>query len=300
MSAYPLAMIAPIVRRIRLPLTRDGVMLMLMAVTMFFLGIDTYLAHLISGTIVLREWIPILFGPLAGVLLLVAGVIARRKRMAANILATVVFLACIVVGLLGSYYHIVRAILPYAPAGEKLTLSMLVWAPPLLGPITFALAGITGLSAAWQEEFPGSGILLLPGGKRLHMPFSKTRAYFFLVAMWSISTLLSAILDHARSNFTNPFVWIPTVAGVFATAVILTLGYLDRPVRADYITYGITMGVLIVVGLVGFGLHVSHNLVNNNTFVFERFIRGAPILAPTLFAYVGMLGMAVLLDEKEL
>lgn len=300
MSAYPLAMIAPVVRRIRLPLTRDGVMLMLMAVTMFFLGIDTYLAHLISGTIVPREWIPILFGPLAGVLLLVAGVIARRKRMAANILATVVFLTCIVVGVLGSYYHIVRAILPYAPAGEKLTLSMLVWAPPLLGPITFALAGITGLSAAWQEETPGSGILLLPGGKRLRMPFSKTRAYFFLAAMWSISTLLSAILDHARSNFTNPFVWIPTVAGVFATAVILTLGYLDHPVRADYITYAVTMAVLMGVGLVGFGLHISHNLVNNNAFVFERFIRGAPILAPTLFAYVGMLGLAVLLDEKEL
>ncbi len=300
MSAYPLALIAPIVRRVRLPLTRDGVMLMLMAVTMFFLGIDTYLAHLISGTIVLREWIPILFGPGAGVLLLVAGVLARRKRMAANILATVVFLASIVVGVLGSYYHIVRAILPYAPAGEKLTLSMLVWAPPLLGPITFALAGITGLSAAWQEELPGSGILLLPGGKRLRMPFSKTRAYFFLTAMWSISTLLSAILDHARSNFTNPFVWIPTVAGVFATAVILTLGYLDHPTRADYLTYAVTMAVLMVVGLVGFGLHISHNLVNNNTLVFERFIRGAPILAPTLFAYVGMLGLAVLLDEKEL
>ena len=299
MSAYPLATIVPLVRRIRLPLTRDGVILTLMAVTMFFLGVDTYLAHLISGTSVPREWIPILFGPIAGVLLLAAGAMARRQRMVANLLATVVFVACIVVGVLGSYYHIVRAILPYAPAGEKLTLSMLVWAPPLLGPITFALAGITGLSAAWQEETPGSGVLMLPGGKRLRMPFSKTRAYFFLAAMWSMATVLSSILDHARSNFTNPFVWIPTVAGVFATAVILTLGYLEKPTRSDYLTFSITMAVLMLVGVTGLVLHIDHNLVNNNALVFERFIRGAPMLGPLLFAYVGMLGMAVLLDEKE-
>lgn len=298
MSAYPLAMIAPVVRRIRLPLARDGFVLFFMAFTMFFLGIDTYTAHLISGTIVPREWIPILFGPVGGVVLLVAGAIARRKRMAANLLASVVFLACIVVGVLGSYYHITRAILPYAPAGEKITLSMLVWAPPLVCPLTFALVGIMGLSAAWQEDSIGSGTLVLPGGKHLHMPFSKSRAYFFLMSMWAISTLLSAVMDHARSNFTNPFVWIPTVAGVFGAAVMLTMGYLEKPTKADYLTYGITMVVLMLVGVLGFVLHILQNLTNNNAFVLERFIRGAPFLAPLLFAFVGMLGLVVLLEEE--
>lgn len=297
MSAYPLAMVAPIVRRIRIPFTRDAIVLLVMAFTMFFLGVDTYLAHLISGNIVPREWIPILFGPVSGVILLFAGLIARRKRMTANILATIVFIASIVVGVLGSYYHIVRAILPFAPVGQKITLSLLVWAPPLLGPITFALVGVMGLSAAWQEETPGSGILILPGNKRLRMPFSKSRAYFFLVSMWSISTLVSAVLDHARSNFTNPFVWIPTVAGVFATAVMLVLGYLEKPGKPDYQTYTFTMLALMVVGVVGFILHISHNLVNGNAIVIERFIRGAPLLAPMLFAFVGLLGLIVLLQE---
>ena len=135
MDNAPLLMVLPILRRLRLPVTRDGAMLLLMAVTQFFLGLDTYLAHQISGTIVPREWIPIAFGPLAGVCLLAAGVLARRQRMAANLLATVVFLASIVVGVLGSYFHIVRAMRPFAAAGQQLTLSLLVWAPPLLGPI---------------------------------------------------------------------------------------------------------------------------------------------------------------------
>lgn len=298
MSTYPLAMVAPIIRRIRLPFARDGIVLMLMAVTMFFLGIDTYLAHMISGTIVPREWTPILFGPVAGVLLLIAGAIARRQRMTANILATVVFLACIVVGVLGSYFHIIRAILPDGPTGGQVTLSMLVWAPPLLGPITFALVGITGMSAAWQEETPGSGVLVLPGNKHLRMPISKSRAYFFLIAMWSLATVISSVLDHARSNFTNPLVWIPTVGGIFATAVILALGYFEKPTHADYLTYVITMLVLMLVGVVGFGLHISQNLVNNNAIVFERFIRGAPLLGPLLFAFVGSLGLAVLMEEE--
>ena len=162
MDNAPLLMVLPILRRLRLPVTRDGAMLLLMAVTQFFLGLDTYLAHQISGTIVPREWIPIAFGPLAGVCLLAAGVLARRQRMAANLLATVVFLASIVVGVLGSYFHILRAMRPFAAAGQQLTLSLLVWAPPLLGPITFALTGVLGLSAAWQEQPVDSGTLILP------------------------------------------------------------------------------------------------------------------------------------------
>ena len=46
------------------------------AMNLILLGLDTYLAHSISGTIRPGEWIPIIFGPVAGVLLLVAGLIA--------------------------------------------------------------------------------------------------------------------------------------------------------------------------------------------------------------------------------
>lgn len=33
--------------------------------------------------------------------------------------------------------------------------------------------------------------------------------------------------------------------------------------------------------------------------VFERFIRGAPFLAPLLYANIGMLGLVAILDPSE-
>ena len=93
----------------RLPVTRDQVMLLLAAITELFLGIDIYFAHSISGTIKTNEWIPIVFGILAGIVLLLAGLIALRNRPLATVLANIVFLGSIIVGLLGAYFHLVRA-----------------------------------------------------------------------------------------------------------------------------------------------------------------------------------------------
>jgi hypothetical protein len=299
MSDYPLAQAIPAVRRFRIPLTRDQAMLLMIAVNEALLGVDTYISHLTSGTIVPREWIPILFGPAAGVLLLAAGLLAVRRRMLANLLATVVFAASIVVGLLGAYYHIVRAILPNAVPGQQVSLGLLVWAPPILGPLTFALIGVFGLSAAWQEDPPGSGRLVLPGGLRLQMPFSKTRAYFFLVSLGMLITVFSAVLDHARSGMLNPWVWAPPVIGVFATAVSFAMGLFDKLQRADLITYIAAMLLMLLAGAVGFGLHIQANLVAGSAIVTERFLRGAPFMAPLLFANMGALGLLVLLENRD-
>ena len=94
---YHLAMVVPPVRRLRIPLSRDQIMLLMAAVNEIFLGVDIYLAHSISGTITRYEWIPIIFGPIAGLLLLIAGLIALRQRPLATLLATGVLLASTVV-----------------------------------------------------------------------------------------------------------------------------------------------------------------------------------------------------------
>ena len=114
---YHLATLFPTLQRVRIPFTRDQLMLLMAAINEIFLGIDIFLAHSISGTIVPNEWIPILFGPAAGAILLSAGLIARRNRPLATILANLVFLASILVGLLGAYFHIIRATLP-SPIAE--------------------------------------------------------------------------------------------------------------------------------------------------------------------------------------
>lgn len=296
---YYLAMAFPGLRRFRIPLTRDQVLLLLVAFNEIMLGAETYIAHLISGTIVPFEWIPIIFGPAAGVLLLVAGLIAQKKRSLATVIASLVFISSIVVGVMGAFFHLRRALLPTAPIGELVSVPLLVWAPPILGPFTFALVGLMGLSAAWIEDPPDSGILALLKGKRLSLPLSKTRALLFMVGLGSLATVISSVLDHARTDFSNPWLWVPTAVGVFATVVAVGLGAIDLPNRGDVLTYVFAMLLMMLVGVIGLGLHVREDLTSQGVVVAERFLRGAPFLAPLLFADIGALGLAVLLDPTE-
>lgn len=296
---YHLATIPPMVRKVRVPLTRDQVLLLVLAFNELMLGVETYIAHLISGTIVPYEWIPIIFGPSAFILLLLAGLLALRRRALATVIATLVFMVSIAVGLLGAYFHLVRAILPNAPLGEMVSVALLVWAPPILGPLTFALVGMMGISAAWIEDPPDSGILTLFGGKKIRLPYSKTRAFLFMIGMGSLATVISSVLDHARTDFTNPWLWLPTSIGIFSVVVSVALGAVREPRRGDLIVYVVAMILMMMVGVIGIVLHINQNLVAEGVVVGERFLRGAPFLAPLLFSDMGMLGLVVLLDPVE-
>jgi len=296
---YHLATVFPFVRRIRIPVTRDQAMLLMLALNELLLGLETYLAHSTSGTIVTKEWIPIIFGPLAGITLFLLGLLAIRKRSLAVMLASLVYLASITVGLLGMYFHIIRAILPLAPVGERVAIPLVVWAPPILGPLTFALVGWIGLSAVWTEQPVDSGRMALPGGMHISLPFSKTNAFFFIVGLGCLATVMSSVLDHARTNFENPWLWLPTGIGIFATVVALAVGLVEKPRRADLLTYLAAMILLVLVGMLGVALHIVRNLALENAVVVERFLRGAPFLAPMLFADMGALGLVILLDPQE-
>jgi len=295
----PLADVFPPLRNVELPFTRDQFFLLLAGVNEIFLGIDIYLAHKISGTIVVREWIPIIFGPIAGVLIFAAGWIAIRRRALATVIANVIFLASIAVGLLGAYYHVVRAILPTGPAGQQVTMNLLVWAPPVVGPLVFSLVGLVGISAVWIEVPVNSGRLRMFRERHIQLPYSKTRAYYFMVSLGTLATLLSSQLDHARTSFENPWLWVPIAAGVFGILVPFVIALLPSPSRADYMVYIAAMLALIAVGVIGAVLHIDQNLTASGKFVGERFIRGAPFLAPLLYANMGTLGLLVLLDPEE-
>ena len=285
-------------RRLR-PLSRDQLMLLMAAINEIFLAVDIFLAHNLNGTIRPREWIPIIFGLVAGVLLLIAGLIALRWRRAASIIASVVLIASIAVGLLGAYFHIVRAIRPTAPLGEVVTVSLLIWAPPILGPLIFSLVGLWGVSAAWMEDPADSGTLRLWSDLRLRLPFSKTRAYLFMVSLGTIATLLSSVLDHGRAQFENPWLWPPIAVGIFATIVAFGLATIDRPTRGDIGIYFVGMVLLLLIGVIGFVLHIDFDLTAQNAIVPERFLRGAPFLAPMLFANMAMVGLISILDPVE-
>ena len=67
--------------------------------------------------------------------------------------------------------------------------------------------------------------------------------------------------------------WLPIGAGVFGMVVAAMIGATDKPTRAD--------------------------LVAQTAIIPERFLRGAPFLAPLLFSNMGMLGLIMLLDPTR-
>ena len=136
-------------------------------------------------------------------------------------------------------------------------------------------------------------------GDACRLPYSKTRAYFFMIGMGSLATVISSVLDHARTHFANPWLWLPTAVGVFATVIAVVIATYEKPRRSDLLVYTAAMVLLIAVGVVGAVLHIGNNLTSEGTIVGERFIRGAPFLAPLLFANMGMLGLIVLLDPTS-
>lgn len=296
---YHLATVFPNIKRARIPVSRDQAMLLMLALNELLLGAETYLAHSTSGTIMPKEWIPIIFGPVAGICLVLAGLLAIRKRLLAAVIASLIYLASIVVGLLGMSFHLVRVVLPLAPLGERVSVPLVVWAPPILGPLTFALVGLMGISAVWMEQPPDSGRLTLLAGRKLSLPYSKTSAFFFMIGLGTLATVISSVLDHARTNFENPWLWLPTGIGVFGTVVTLALGTIKSPRRSDLLTYIVAMLLLVLVGILGVVLHILRNLALENAIVVERFLRGAPFLAPMLFSDMGILGLVILLDPAE-
>lgn len=280
-------------------MSRDQLFLLVAAINQLFIGIDIYLAHSISGGIKPNEWIPIIFGLIAGFLLLVAGLIALRNRPLATIMANLVFIASIVIGVMGAYFHLNRTLLLEAVMSGQETVTALIWAPPIIGPMFFILISILGISAAWIESPVDSGKLQLLGNRTIQMPYSKTRAYFFIVAIFILATLISSVLDHARFEFENPWVWLPVAAGLFGTTTCLFLGVIEKPNPSDITVHTVAMILLILVGLIGFVLHTESSLTPSGTIIIERFLRGSPLLAPMLFANVGLMGLLVLLDPKN-
>jgi hypothetical protein len=296
---YHLARLFPKIEKIRIPFSRDQIILMLAAFNEIILGADIYLAHNISGTIMPYEWIPIIFGPIAGVILLAAGLIALRNRPLATKLAATVFVVSILIGVLGSYFHLQRSILQDAAFGSQFSLQLLVWAPPIFGPIAFAGVGWLGLSAAFIEEPGGSGIIKLFGDKKIKLPYSKTRGYLFLLCLGILAALVGSVFDHARTGFENPWLWLPTITGIFAVVVSLYVAAVDKISKIDLWTFFASMVILMVVGIVGAVLHIEHDLTANLKFVQERFLSGAPFLAPLQYANLAMLGLVILLNPGE-
>jgi hypothetical protein len=106
-------------------------------------------------------------------------------------------------------------------------------------------------------------------------------------------------LDHGRVNFEDEFTLIPVFLGLFGGVVTLMLAMTEKRTSTDFFIFFWTMLLMIWVGVMGLGLHVNADLSETGEqIVWERFIRGAPVMAPMLFANMGLLGLITMVGAE--
>jgi len=280
---------------------RNDLLLGLVALTEIGLGVETALAHLISGSIKIEESTPIIFGPAAGLAIIVAMVLRWRtdRSRISSLIVILTGLASIAVGIIGSALHWARVMPPASLIDAGLSWDWVIYAPPVAGPMAFAGVGIIAIIALLEDTRPETGKMTLPGFFTFNTPLGQTRQFFWLVAFGLYAATLSALLDHGRTDFEEIWVWIPVVIGLFGAVATTMMAIYEKHTESDYLIYFWVMLLQIATGVLGMGLHINADLPEGGSgIVIERFIRGAPLMAPMLFAIIGAFGLITMVDAE--
>jgi hypothetical protein len=228
-----------------------------------FLGLDILVAHQENGFARRAEWAPVVFSAL-GTLLLLPMAFGRAGIW--RVVDRIVAAAAILVGVTGMTLHLESAFF------VELTMGNLVYSAPFLAPLSYVGVGLLLLVVRLEtEDSPVFGwwvVLLALGG--------------------FIGNFAMSLLDHAQNGFFLTAEWTPVLSAAFATGFLLVV--LLRPEAAFLrITYGV-LGLQIIVGILGFVLHVAADIERRALPFGQRFVFGAPAFAPLLFADLAVLG----------
>ncbi len=243
-----------------------------------FLTLDVFLAHSVNAFHYALERIPVGFGAL-GATILLTGLIVDAfdlRRPGARSAGYVVGWAAILVGVAGLFLHLRSSFF------ERQTLHNLVYTAPFVAPLSF-----TGL-----------GFLVLVNRQVPRASLAWGRWVLFLAWGGFVGNFALSLADHAQNGFYDRVEWIPVFAAALAVAFLLVA--LARP--GDLVLRRVTLGVLglqIVVGVVGFALHLAADLRPHGAGLVEGVLYGAPPFAPLLFADLAVLAALALWDLGE-
>ncbi len=276
---------------IKLPMEKNRLLMIFVGINLMFTGIDVVLAHSINDYIPVYEWIPIIYFPFGALSCLMIAFQPTPKKWTALIHIALMLLG-IIIGVLGTAFH-ANAVLN--PAGY-LTWAWVVFGSPILAPLAFAGISLLGLYAITEEANNEPGMLKVPGLGLLKAPISRDRHFLWLVGLGFAASAITSIIDHAQYGYTF-YKMIAIVYALFATTVVLYLAVAKEWSKADELVYFWTMMAAGVVGITGFGFHLSADLAGTGAISLERILAFAPILAPLLFCDLGMLGLLVVAQE---
>ncbi len=278
---------------VRLPMEKNRLLLIFVGLNLFVTGIDVALAHSINSFVPVYEWIPIYYFPIGAMSCFIIAFQTTPKKIFALIHITLMSIG-LMVGFLGTAFHM-NAVLN--PLGH-LSWAWLVFGSPILAPLAFSGISLLGLYAITEEVKDSPGVLVIQGLGTFHAPISRDKHFLWLVGLGFGASAITSIIDHAQYGY-NPYKLIAIVFGLFATSVVLTIALSNEWSKKDELVYFWTMIAAIIVGVMGFGFHLSGDLAGTGKISLERMLVFAPILAPLLYGDLGMLGLIVVAQQKK-
>jgi hypothetical protein len=271
------------VARLRMPVERDRLILLFVAVNLVFLTVDVAVAHSVNGFVPRYELVPLLVPPW-GILTSLALAFRRTECPWLYGLHTLLMALTVATGVLGFAFHLYAVLGP----ARRLAWWWLAFGAPVLAPLSYAGVGLVGWVAVMSET--PDGRLQFGPWLQLDLRWSKTQVLMGLVALGFLGATLTSYLDHAQYGYTAPE-WIPVFAGLPAflyTSAVTLWPDLD-PIDARGLLA--TLLGMVIVGLLGLAFHLSRDLADTGQLTLERLRSWAPILAPLLFTDLGLLGL---------
>jgi len=246
-------------RRLPPPLTIVEVFIV---ANLAFLALDVWIAHATNHFERAAEWIPFYFS-LAAPLLLVPGMFARGLWRVPGL---VIGWISVIVGIAGMLYHLQSHFFAEA------TMRNLVYTAPFVAPLAY-----TGL-----------GLLLILDRMIDAGTLEWAQWIVFLALGGFAGNFALSLADHAQNGFFHRGEWIPVASSALACTFLLML--VVRPRDPVLLRASVAVMLLqVLVGTLGFALHLRANFGKPADTLLDRFIYGAPIFAPLLFANLAAL-----------
>jgi hypothetical protein len=243
-----------------------------------FLTLDVFIAHSINAFHYPVERIPVGFG-VAGAGVLLAGLVVDAfdlGRTTARRAGHVVGWTSVLVGVIGLFLHLRSSFF------EAQTLKSLVYTAPFAAPLSFA----------------GLGLLVLANRQIPRGSVEWGQWVLFLAWGGFVGNFALSLADHAQNGFFDVREWIPVGAAALAVGFLFVAVLAPGDARLRRWCAGV-LGVQVVVGVLGFALHLIPIFREGGPGFFEAVLFGAPPFAPLLFPDLALLAGVALWDLSE-